>query len=186
MHNDDINRGTTPGVGNSTRQRSPFHCLKRLLCLIAPVLVAGCRTGDGRDLKIHAEVADQTGQQRLQLRFVEVPLPNRRGEEQAFDFHSLVWEAQDSDVWKSRKTITRSDFQGDTPSRRWVSELHSFDPDSGQATIKVGEEGEPDVDGVIHVTYSWRQWDLLSNREIRTIQVCESPFDKLASPHNGK
>jgi hypothetical protein len=142
--------------------------------------------GNEHKIKIHGEVSDKTGKHRLQLRFIELPLPNRRGEERAYDFHSLVWESQDSDTWTSRTTITRTDFQRDALHRRWVSELHSLDPACGHATIKVAEDGEPDTDGAIHVTYSWREWDLMRNREIRTIRVCESPFDTLEATNNGK
>jgi hypothetical protein len=115
------------------------------------------------------------------LRFVEVPMEPepkwikllglRTPDDTFYDFHSLVWDVNDGLTWQRKATITQADLEQDG-TRRWVSDLHSLDARYGSAFIKVAE-------GDWRVTYSWREWDLLSNKEIRMIKVCECPFDPL-------
>lgn len=89
--------------------------------------------------------------------------------ETCYDFHSLVWDSKDDAMWKRKATITRADFE-EGRQYGWISDLHSMDSRYGSAIIRVAE-------GDARVSYSWRQWDLLSNKEIRTIRVCECPFE---------
>ncbi|MEM8947648.1 MAG: hypothetical protein AAGD11_20930 [Planctomycetota bacterium] len=125
--------------------------------------------------KVFSEVVDDIGN-RLSLRFVEVPrakrweipgvtVPDYTG----YDFHSLVWDAKHGSAWQRKATITQAEFE-QNGTQRWVSDLHSLDARYGSAVIKVAE-------GEWRVTYSWRQWDVLSNKEIRLIRVCECPFE---------
>ncbi len=94
------------------------------------------------------------------------------------NFHSLIWAVSDGSGWSDRLVITRDDFQPPSKHRRWVSSLHSFDPDSGLAVIQVAEGDVPVGAPRVHYTYSWREWDLQHNREVRLLAVCKSPFDK--------
>ena len=126
-------------------------------------------------LEVIREIIGERGDQ-LTLRFVEIPgrqrfkLPGlRMPDDKGYNFHSLVWDVHAGSKWQRKATITRPDFERDG-TRRFVIDLQSFDARYGSAIIKVGE-------GDWRVTYSWREWDLWSNKEIRTIKVCESPFD---------
>jgi hypothetical protein len=58
-----------------------------------------------------------------------------------------------------------------------VSEVHSFDPSQGVAILKIAEGDAPDNAPVMNVSYSWRKWDLIGNKEIGRLQDCTSPFD---------
>jgi hypothetical protein len=131
-------------------------------------------------LEVIREIVDEPGNQ-LALRFIEVLQPKRiqfRGlrmpDEKFYDFHSLVWDVHVGSTWQRKVTITQADLEKDGTCR-FVSDLHSFDARYGSAIIKFGE-------GYGSVTYSWREWDLWSNKEIRTIRVCESPLDPLCDP----
>lgn len=149
-----------------------------LILLCTCLLASGCMRRNKDNLEEFARVFDETGNHRLRLRFSDVSIPDVDRKWRAFDFHSLLWESKSDSKWEPRATITRSDFQTGSDLRRWISEVHSFSSDTGRAIIKVGEEGLPDPSGRIHVAYSWREWDLLANKEVRMIEVCESPSDK--------
>jgi hypothetical protein len=105
------------------------------------------------------------------------------------DFHSVRWERDNNGEWISWLEITQAQFQNGFDRRRWISDLHSFEPAAGQAIVKVAEEDEEKVkDGFLttRVIYSWRVWDLVHNLEVCLIKVCDNPFDWLeASIKNG-
>lgn len=98
-------------------------------------------------------------------------------------FHSLVWEHLDDDIWREHRIIKREEFDTGITAERWVSALHSFDPACGEAVIKIGEKLRRPADSMppegwsTRVVYSWRRWDLLRNKEIELLTVCEEPFD---------
>ena len=120
--------------------------MKHLLLITCTVL-AGCRMATNNNIEVFGKITDTTGEHRLLLKFIETPLPTLRGEEKAFDFHSLVWETKDRSTWTPKITITQADFQMGDEYRRWISDIHSLMPDTGHAAIKVGEEGPPDESG---------------------------------------
>ena len=93
------------------------------------------------------------------------------------NFHSLAWAVRKGSGWCERTVITREAFQPPSRHRRWVANLHSFDPETGLATIQVAEGDAPVGARSVHYTYSWREWDLELNCEVRLLAVCESPFD---------
>lgn len=97
-------------------------------------------------------------------------------------FRALVWSSEQSSEWVCRAIITQSEFQHGSDKRRWVSALHSFEPATGHAIIKVGEDDVPFAEGipgqVVRCIYSWREWDLLNNREVRLLRVCYDPFEQ--------
>jgi hypothetical protein len=122
------------------------------------------------------EVNDDAGDHRLTLNYVEVR-PWRDKEGKAYNFHSLVWESRKGAQWTSAAVITAATFQEGSRRRRWVSDIHAFDAANGRAIIRVGEEGEPDAAGAVWVEYSWREWDMSRNADLRVIQLCEGPFE---------
>jgi hypothetical protein len=125
------------------------------------------------------EVMDAAGTNRLVLLLVERPLPNPRPERKAYDFHSLVWEAQHGESWSETLVITRLDFEKGAERRRWVNKLHNFDSVKGRAVVRVGEEQPREADGSMQVEYSWREWDLVNNRQLQVLRVCNSPFEEV-------
>jgi hypothetical protein len=131
----------------------------------------------GPNITTFSDVTDPPGDNRLVLRIVERPLPKPQPDRKAYDFHSLVWEVRAGDTWAERVVIPREEF-GRGVLRRWVSSLHSFDPAAGIAILKVGEEQPPDARGAVHVEYTWREWDLVGNRQVRLIRVCAEPFEQ--------
>jgi hypothetical protein len=134
-------------------------------------------------VEVFGEVVDATGDHRLILQFIEVPYPPPSAG-RAFDFHSLVWEFKVQAAWEEVVAITASDFQSGNPRRRYISELHRLEPATGRAIIMVGEEGLPNSAGAVEMTYSWREWDLRTNTEVRLLQICTSPFELLKTPDN--
>lgn len=148
------------------------------LILLSCVMLSGCGMRTSDNFVVFGEVTDDRGKDRLVLKFVESQLP-RAYSGRGYDFHSLVWETKKGAAWTAKVTVTQGDFQRDTKRRRWISEIHSLEPETGHAVFKVGEEDAPDASGAIRVIYSWREWDLVADEEVRTLRVCDSPFDPL-------
>lgn len=144
---------------------------------VTPLKHAGCTMQPEQNVITLAEVMDAVGNNRLAVRFIEKPLPNPQPGRKGYDFHSLVWEVKDGDAWKEKVVITKLDFEKNAERRGWVNEIHSFDSVKGCAVVRVGEEQPREVDGTMHVEYSWRDWDLVNNRQIQVLRVCKSPFE---------
>jgi len=72
--------------------------------------------------------------------------------------------------------ITRQDFQRGSDRRRWIAGIHSFDPVSGHAIIKVAEGNVAFGESDVTYMYSWREWDLLRNQEVRRLRACDAPL----------
>ena len=130
----------------------------------------------GQPLKTLDEVIHPGGDHRLVLRFVEEPLPGRP-RHRAYNFHSLLWLARTGDAWTERVRITPEAFEQDA-HRRWPIAVHSIDPAAGTAILNVGEEHPPDASGFCDVRYSWREWDLIANRQVRLLRTCADPFER--------
>jgi hypothetical protein len=144
--------------------------------LLISFILMGCAVRTTPNIEVFGEVTDASGDNKLIHRVIERPHPKPEHGRKAFDFHSLAWEVRAGDAWTQRVVISQKEFERDGP-RRWVSELYSLDPAAGTAIIKVGEELPPDALGVVHVEYSWREWVLVGNREIRKLRVCTEPFE---------
>lgn len=124
----------------------------------------------------------------LALRFVEVsepeqiwiPLPGvpKPQKQKGFDFHSLVWDVSDSFGWTRKVTITKEELEADG-MRRWVSDVHSFNPSGGTAIIRIAEENG------WNISYSWREWDLCRNQQIRMVKLCDCPFEPFGESSDG-
>jgi hypothetical protein len=102
--------------------------------------------------------------------------------EKSYDSHSLVWQRFESGLWIDHITITQDDFQRGNPHRRWISSIHSFDPVSGIATLKIAEGNAPENSGAISYAYSWREWDIGKNREVKVLRLCRDPFEPYELP----
>lgn len=144
--------------------------------IISCLLMWGCAMAPNQKVEVFGTVTDETGNDRLVLWFVEVELPIK-SEGKAYGFHALDWESKDGAKWAQHLVISRADFQANFEQRRWVSKVQSFDAGVGRAVLQAAEEGPPDAAGTIRVTYSWREWDISNNREVRVIRVCKNPFE---------
>lgn len=128
------------------------------------------------NIKTFDELISAGGADRLLLRIVMDP-DDADSEFHGFDFHSLAWEVRQGDLWFERVVITAADFQQGNDLRRWISEVHQWNSDSGVAILMIGEEQLPDAQEVTWVQYSWREWDLRTNREVGVVRVCRSPSE---------
>ena len=135
--------------------------------LLSTLFVTGCDR-----VSQHDSVTDASGTERLVLNFI--------GSSSGSYFHSLVWSVHRDTGWVPNVTITREAFEADRANVRWVSELHSLDAENGVAIIKVAEGDSPWNSPSVNYNYSWRRWDLISNREVERLQECTSPFDAYA------
>jgi ribosomal protein S18 acetylase RimI-like enzyme len=90
------------------------------------------------------------------------------------NFRALVWSSEQQGNWECRAIITQADFQRTGQRSRWISGLHSFDPANGRAVIKVGEE-VPIGRDCKWAAYSWREWELVGNCEVRWLGIGETP-----------
>lgn len=97
-----------------------------------------------------------------------------------FDFHSLQWDRFSTGSWVPELTLTRGQFQGSSSFRRWVSDVHSIEPSTGVAVIKVAEGNRP-YSAMRSTTflYSWRAWNMRSNVEVQKLKNCDDPFEPL-------
>ncbi|HMC26328.1 MAG TPA: hypothetical protein VKM56_00900 [Verrucomicrobiae bacterium] len=148
-----------------------MRALIPLLCLV----VCGCTSRVTRQ-----QITDSTGSNRLALIDVRISsVQDILAGQQSYDFNSLVWRTKPGWIWHDRVTISRAAFQGTRPRERWVSEIHSLDAAKGSCIIKVAEGDVPKgSSNVIRYIYSWREWSLLTNGEVRLLRVCANPFEK--------
>jgi len=150
----------------------------RIAIAVVCLFLCGC----GTKLVTQEEISDATGSNRLArvAREVTSPLDALLGC-RSFDFDSLVWQTNAVGTWQDHIVISQVAFQAGRAGRRWVSQIHSLDALRGRAIIKVAEESPPRAVGgrtQIDVVYSWREWNLLNNREVRCIRICADPFEK--------
>ena len=127
-----------------------------------------------------AEVADKTGNHRLVLKYASAGVGPDVGSK-AFEFESLDWETRAGASWTNRIVISKADFNAGTTNEKWVTELHSLDPITGIAVIKVAES-PPATSNNRPVTYSWREWNMTNNQQVRIVRMCSEPFE----PFSGK
>ena len=117
---------------------------------------------------INYAAEDSGGKDRLRIFMV--------GAEEGLNFHSLVWEKLKGGTWETYQSITRQQLANGPDCDRWIAEIHDFDATSGTAVIRVAERLRRSSGGVV-VNYSWRRWDVGSNRELATLRQCAHPFE---------
>jgi hypothetical protein len=164
-----VNNCGSPILGRSAAMRA----LLSIVCLV----FCGCDFSPPAN-PFSKEVTDKSGTNRLALIYVSTgpgPGPNSV----SFDFQSLVWRTKAGTNWVDRVVISKTDFQASAAHNRWISALESFDPSTGNAIIKVAEGGDTNGSKVV---YSWREWSMISNAEVRVLRVCKDPFE----PYTGR
>ena len=146
--------------------------------IAAPVLclfLCGC----GTRLVTQEEVTDSTGSNRLaRIDRERSSLMDLLQSRRSFDFDSLVWRTNAGGSWHDHIVVSEAAFQAGSPRTRWISQIHSLDAAQGTAIIKVAEGDVPAGSPSVRYIYSWREWSLLTNGEVRTIRVCSDPFEK--------
>ena len=140
----------------------------RITLLAVLVVLAGCESR-----VFHQECTGDGDNNRLCLRYVGSESPA-----QGYNFDALVWRTRSGSTWNDKVVITRADFQNGCPHRRWISEVHSLDSAAGTAIIKVAEGDAQDGAQQINFAYSWREWNLLTNSEVRLLRACADPGEK--------
>jgi hypothetical protein len=127
------------------------------------------------DIELRASVNAANGQDRLKLFDVI------ETEDGGANFHSIVWEKLAGGEWRKHVELTSDDFQWQHPNRRWISRIAALLPDKSLAAVQVGEGNKPMYPLVIGQAttfyYSWRLWDLSTNREARRLRDCDSSFE---------
>jgi hypothetical protein len=146
------------------------------LLILGYVFLWGCAMAPSQKVEVFGTITDETGNNQLVLCYVQVEIP-MKGPGKAYDFLSLTWECKHGAQWIPKVVISQADFQHGYDRRRWVSKLQSFDPSTGHAVLQIGEEGIPDATGALQVHYSWREWDVLNNQQLRMIRECDNPFE---------
>lgn len=133
-------------------------------------------------IRVFAQLKDDHGN-RLTLNFVDVtpPIPSylKRAlipDHKFYDFHTLIWDVFDGSTWNLKAIITNEDLK-DEHTNLWVSDIHSLNPDTGSAVIKIGDRDS-------EITYSWCEWDLCNKKQLRMIQACRLPFDSFNEPND--
>jgi hypothetical protein len=150
----------------------------RALVPIACFLLCGCEFSPPAN-PFSKEVWDKSGTNRLALIYISTGRPDPKTEH--FDFHSLAWQTKSGTNWSDHVVIAKAEFEATSPRRPWISDIYSIDPSTSTAIIKVAEQTPP-TNGRSVCIYSWREWSLATNAEVRLIRVCKEPFE----PYKGK
>jgi hypothetical protein len=100
-----------------------------------------------------------------------------KSEVKGWYFHSLVWEHLEGENWVLRRELSQEEFQGSHTHKRWVSRIHSLNPQNGSRILKIAEFDQPQEARAKLVVYTWRSWNLVTNREVAVLQQCIEPFD---------
>jgi hypothetical protein len=74
-----------------------------------------------KEIRVFVEVTDESGNQQLVLRYVDVREPHDAT--RAWNFHSLVLRQKHGTSWSDRKIISYADFLAGTKLRRWISNI---------------------------------------------------------------
>ncbi len=91
-----------------------------------------------------------------------------------FEFHELIWEKLDDNNWIRFKTINSTHLRTKNSERKWLLEIHSFDPVKGTAIVRVGEGDNTPI-------YSWYLLDIKNRCLVKKLQECTIAFE----PYSG-
>ncbi|WOO39273.1 hypothetical protein [Rubellicoccus peritrichatus] len=122
-------------------------------------------------LSEHKSLVSETGKARLRLIFREM-------EPYGEDFHKLIWEELFEGEWNEKIKLDKEDLSEILGDDAWVADVHSFREEEGIAVLRLGTHGPTDSEGTVWQLYTWREWDLIRNREHRFIMVCDYPFEE--------
>ncbi|MGI8481198.1 MAG: hypothetical protein ACR2MF_03920 [Chthoniobacterales bacterium] len=147
----------------------------RNLILIVVMLLCGCGPAT-RPNPFSQEVIAGQGTERLLLNYDRTRQALFSSEN--YEFRCLAWQTKASSNWSDKLVISKAAFQGTYPKERWVTGIDSFNPAKGVAIIRVAEADAPVNSKTINYIYSWREWNLLTNGEVRLLRICKTPFEK--------
>jgi hypothetical protein len=150
---------------------------------IAGIILCGCDYSPPSN-PFSREVTDKSGTNQLVLVYASAG-PGPVANSESFDFHSLAWRTKAGTNWNDRVVITKANFEAGGLRPRRVSDIYSLDPITGNAVIKVVEDSPPKTNGTTVSTacaYSWREWNITTNAEVRVLRVCKEPFE----PYTGR
>lgn len=147
----------------------------RIILLLLILCLLGC---DSRHTKAGLDdvVLDDSGNHKLVVERIRSQSPGGQG--YGIDWTALVWMVKQGGEWTEKRRITQDDFQSGSNRRRWIVEVDRFDPDAGTAIVKIAEGDAPFDAERVRYNYSWREWNLLTNGEIRVIRVCKDTLEK--------
>ena len=94
-----------------------------------------------------------------------------------FNFHEILMQREEGDSWNNMIRITEKEIQKNNPTRRYISDIYSFDPNKKVAIVMIGEGDRPEGSGSINIVYSWREWDINKNVELSYFRKCKSPHE---------
>jgi hypothetical protein len=149
------------------------HCIRLTVVWLVLFGICGCDSSRNHSPDTFIEASDKTGRHRLELLWVA-----RGPQTGGYDFYGLVWSRKGAQGWEKQTEITSRAFRAGCPHNRWVSELHSLNPTAGTSIIRVAEGNAPPNSGSVSYIYSWREWNLRTNGEVRLIRVCKDPFEE--------
>ncbi|MEM9444940.1 MAG: hypothetical protein AAGA18_06260 [Verrucomicrobiota bacterium] len=122
------------------------------------------------DQRIFGEIYDESKSHRITLVYDET---SRGG----YDFLRIDWHTLRDNEWRIHHTLSQDAFSKNSNEQIWVSDIHSFDPETANCILKIAE-GEKQLDvGHISYIYSWRIWDIKDNKEVKLIKVCENIWE---------
>ena len=146
-----------------------------LFCLLYCGFLAGCGESIFPSRQTAQELRCRDGDNMLVLRRTRSSLgPGLRS---GLNFDALLWMEKKNGKWTEKMRIDSNAFQKGSKRRRWIADIYSFKAPSGTAIIKVAEADTFMDSGHEVFTYSWREWSLITNLEIRTIRPCHDPFE---------
>lgn len=159
-----------------------YRALKSLPCRLltcACLMLSAC---DDMPVDPYSkEVLDTTKTQKLCLIYTPVFSNASSQLIDGFHFESLVWKTRSGTNWEEKIAITSYQFASGSPPVRIVTDVTRFDSKAGTAIIKVGIATVTTNGTMIRsdIAYSWREWNLFSNRTGSILRICKDPFDPL-------
>ena len=94
------------------------------------------------------------------------------------DNYALEWENKINGKWRLLRIITKQEIYNELKYEGWFSDIDSLKPESGSAILKIAEYGQQDGDLRV-INYSYREWDLINNKEVKYIRQCNYPKQEI-------
>jgi hypothetical protein len=138
------------------------------------LLLCGCSPSSYRS-PFSQEIVDKANANRLLLEYTQSGLI--RFGSPKYEFDSLSWQTNNGSEWVNRVVLTRAEFQGIGHRDRWINGIYGINPTNSIAIIRVAEADAPANSRIIHYVYSWREWNLVTNGEVRLLRSCANPFE---------
>lgn len=88
--------------------------------------------------------------------------------------YSLKWERKTEGTWKPYIYLPKNQFTKLFKYGGFFTDIESIDPQRNIATIKIAEWDAP-KGGARSVDYSWREWDIRNNKEVKLTREIKYP-----------